>query len=192
MRVLDSSQVSGPHDVHSEVTVEAVVPTSWLVSPKSSQSIFCLLLPLVLEQDLLSDLCLSRMKLVIRLQVLLGELVKFNKTIAISVTCLENDFDNLIPVIFINASLSQEVVHFISVDLATSINVDLVELTSQSSDHILLWTTITAKTPWNALVAATETSLILSHLHVALSWSVDDCGLLASTKLIETTHILLT
>ena len=129
------------------------------------------------------------MKLVIRLQVLLGELVQLDEAIAISVTCLENNLNDLVPVIFIDALLSQEVVHFISVDLSTSINVNLVKFSPQAGDHVFPITTITTKTLWNTLVAASETSLILSHI-AALGWSVDDCGLLAF-KLIETSHTTL-
>ena len=86
----------------------------------------------VVCQDALLDLSLAFHKLVLRHNVLLGEFIEVDAPVCIVVQLLEQLLYNLRAMLIVDTLSSQEIVHFVSIDLSIAVGIDGTELLSET------------------------------------------------------------
>lgn len=85
----------------------------------------------VVREDALLDLVLALDQLILGRNVLLGELSQINSTVLILVKLVEKLVNYLRPVLIVNTLSGKERVHFISIDFAVAVEVNLGEFLAE-------------------------------------------------------------
>ena len=103
----------------------------------SVQDSLAFLKPLVCLLDHLDETDLSVDQLVLSVDIVLHELVETDGVVAVEVTVLEDNLDDLYPVVLVNAVLLQKLIHFISVHQAISVLVESLKVPPQSEFFVV-------------------------------------------------------
>jgi hypothetical protein len=136
VRGLHSCEVVGRNDSYGENSSEAD-HSAVRGSLRDIELLLGILDLSVIVVDASEKFVLSLHKGVLGVLVVSHELVNINSVVAVLVTVLENDLNDLNTVLIIDALVPQKHVHFILVNSAIAVVVELLELAAQSDEFVL-------------------------------------------------------